>query len=73
MQLFESPDETFSQSYLWGWKNSEVNKKKVGHRGRIFHKRVGCYCLRKRRTPRDLNTRVEKCVEVEGEIFENLL
>jgi len=58
---------------------SECNKIKVDTAGELLAGILdGAGCIKKpedklRRTTRDLRTRVEKCVEVDGGIFEDLL
>jgi len=79
MELFESPALTPLDICLWGWMKSEVNKIKVDTADELLAGILGgAGCIKKpedklRQTTRDLRTRVEKCVEVDGGIFEDLL
>jgi hypothetical protein len=78
-QLFESPDLTPLDFWLWGWMKGEVYKRKVDTRHELFAcifdaaARIKKREDQLRRTTRDLRTRVAKCTEVDGAIFEYLL
>jgi hypothetical protein len=64
---------------LWGWMKSEVYEIKVNTRDELLARILDTAARIKerhdqlRRTTRDLRKRAEKCIEVEGGIFENLL
>jgi hypothetical protein len=79
IQLFE--DGAYKSDFcLWGWMKSEVYKGKVNTRdelvARITNNAAFFFFLMIRRPPRSTRTvakRVEKCIEVDGGIFEHLL
>ena len=65
---------------LWGWMKSEVYKEKVNTRDDLVARIMNSAALTKqeclddlRRTTRTIAKRVEKCIEVDGGIFEHLL
>jgi len=65
---------------LWGWMKSEVYKKKLNIRDELVARIMNSAALIKqerqddlRRAARTIAKRVEKCMEVDGGIFENLL
>ena len=79
IQLFEA-GLTPSDLRLWGWMNSEVYKEKVNTRNEMVARIMNSAALIRqerqddlRRDTRTLAERVEKCVEVDGGIFEHLL
>jgi len=76
--LFECPDLTPLDFCLWGWMKSEINKIKVDTADELMAGILdGAGSIKKRedqlrRTTRDLRTRIAKCLEVDGGIFENI-
>ena len=78
-ELFESTDLTLLYLCLWGCMESEVYKIKVDTPDELLARTldVAVYIKKRedqlRRTTRDLCTRVAKCIEVDGGIFEYLL
>jgi hypothetical protein len=65
---------------LWGWIKSEVHKEKVNTRDELVAHIIKSAALIKqerqenlRRATRTIAKRVEKCIEVDGGIFEHLL
>jgi len=75
-----SPDLTPLDFYLWGLMKSEVyRKKKVDRRDELLVNIlyvIACIKERQdalRRTTRHVFTRVAKCIDVDGGIFEHLL
>ena len=65
---------------LQGWMKSEVYKEKVNTRDDLVARIMNSAALTKqeclddlRRTTRTIAKRVEKCIEVDGGIFEHLL
>jgi hypothetical protein len=65
---------------LWGWMKSEVYKEKVNTRDELVARIMNSVALIKqehqydlRRATRTVAKRVEKCIEVDGGIFEHLL
>jgi len=65
---------------LWGWMKSEVYKEKVNTRDELVSRIMISAALIKqerqddlRRATRTVAKRVEKCIEVDGRIFEHLL
>jgi len=79
-KLFDSSDLTLFDSCLWVWIKSEFYKTSGENTRRIARCQFGCcFPHRKkhedqlRRTKSDLRTRVAKCIEVDGGIFEYLL
>jgi hypothetical protein len=64
----------------WGWMKSEVYKEKVNTKDELVAHIINSDALIKQERQDDLRTatrtvakRVEKCTEVDGGIFENLL
>ena len=75
-----SPDLTPKNFCLWGWMKSEVYKGKVNTRDELVARIMTSAALIKterqddlRRATRSIAKRVEKCIEVDGGIFEQLL
>ena len=75
-----SPDLTPLDFCLWGWMKSEVYKEKVNTRDELVARIMNSAALIKterqddlRRATRSIAKRVEKCIEVDGGIFEQLL
>ena len=65
---------------LWGWMKSEVYKEKVNTRDKLVARITNSAALTKQERQDDLRTaartiakRAEKCIEVDGGIFEHLL
>jgi len=65
---------------LWGWMKSEVDKEKVNTRDELVARIMNSAALIKqerqdvlKRAKRAIAKRVEKCIEVDGGIFEHLL
>jgi len=65
---------------LWGWVKSEVYKTKVNTRDELVARIMNSAALTKQERQDDLrkatcaiDKRVEKCIEVDGGIFEHLL
>ena len=65
---------------LWGWMKSEVYRKKVNTRDELVARIMNSAALIKqerqddlRRATRTVAKRGEKCIEVDGGIFEHLL
>ena len=65
---------------LWGWMKCEVYKEKVNTRDEMVARIMNSAALLKqqrqddlRRATRTVAKRVEKCIEVDGVIFEHLL
>jgi len=65
---------------LWGWMKSEVYKEKVNTREEFVARIMNSAALIRqesqddlRRATRTIAKRVEKCIEVDGGIFEHLL
>ena len=65
---------------LWGWMKSEVCKEKVNTRGELVARIMNSAALIKQERQDDLRRaictvakRVEKCIEVDGGIFQHLL
>jgi hypothetical protein len=86
IQLFElhwpprSPDLTPLDFCLWGWTKSKVYKEKVNTRDELVTRIMHSAALIKQECQDDLRTathtvakRVEKCIEVDGGIFEHLI
>jgi len=78
IQLFEYGAYR-SDFCLWGWLKSEVYKEKVNTREEMVSRIVNSAALIKqerqddlRRATRTITKRVEKCIEVDGGIFEHL-
>jgi uncharacterized heparinase superfamily protein len=66
--------------YLWGWMKREVYKEKVNTKDELVARIMNSAALIKqkrkddlRRATRTIARRVEKCIEVDGGIFEHLL
>jgi hypothetical protein len=79
IQLFEVGAYR-SDFYLWGWMKSEVYNEKVNTRDEFVARIMNSAALLKqehqddlRRATRTVAKRAEKCIEVNGEIFEHLL
>ena len=79
IQLFE-PGAYRSDFCLWGWMKSEVYKENVNTRDELIARIMNSASLIKQERQDDLRSatrtiarRVEKCIEVDGGIFENLL
>jgi len=80
IQLFLSWREQINFFCLWGWMKSEVYKEKVNTRDELVARIMNSAALIKqerqndlRRATRTVAKRVEKCVEVDGGIYEHLL
>jgi len=79
IELFESPDLTPVDFCGWGWMKAIFTNIKVNTRYKLFAPildaaaRIEKSEERLRRTTRDFQTRVAKCMEVNGGIFECLL
>jgi len=65
---------------LWGWMKSKVYKEKVNARDELVARIMNSAALMKqerqddlRRSTRTIAKRVERCIEVDGGIFEHLL
>jgi hypothetical protein len=65
---------------LWGWMKNEVHKENVNTRDELVARIMNSAALIKqerqdelRKTTRTIAKRVEKCIEVDGGIFEHLL
>jgi hypothetical protein len=65
---------------LWGWIKSEVYREKVNTRDKLVARIMNSAALIKQeheddltRATRTVAKRVEKCIEVDGGIFEHLL
>ena len=79
IQLFEVGAYR-SDFCLWGWMKSEVYKEKGNTRDELVTRIINSAALIKqerqddlRRATRTTAKRVEKCIEVDGRIFEHLL
>jgi len=79
IQLFEVGANT-SEFFLWGWVKSKVYKEKVNTREELVACIMNSAALIKQNLQDDLRSatrtiakRVEKCIEVDGGIFEHLL
>ena len=79
IQLFES-GAYISDFCLWGWMKSEVYKEKVNTRDELVARIMNSAAVKKqegqdelRRATRTIAKRVEKCIEVDGGIFEHLI
>jgi len=79
IQLFEVVRYR-SDFCLWGWIKSEVYKEKVNTRDKLVTHIMNSAALTKqerqddlRRATHTIAKRVEKCIEVDGGIFEHLL
>jgi len=79
IQLFEVGAYR-SDFCLWGWKESEVYREKVNTRDELIARIMNSAAVIEqerqddlRRATRTVAKRVEKCIEVDGGIFEHLL
>ena len=79
IQLFEV-DAYESDFCLWRWMKSEVYKEKVNTRDELVARLMNSAALIKqerqddlRRATRTVIKRIEKCIEVDGGIFERLV
>jgi hypothetical protein len=78
-ELLETLDSSPLNYFLWGWMQSEVYKRKVNTPDELLARTsAAAGWIKKhedqlRRTTRDLHTRVAKCIEADGGIFEYLL
>ena len=79
IQLFEV-GRYRSDICLWGWMKSEVYKEKVNTRDELVAHITNSAAVVKqerqddlRKATRSVARRVEKCIEVDGGIFEHLL
>jgi len=79
IQLLEVGTYSF-RFFLWGWMKSKVYKEKVNTRGELVARITNSAALVKqerqddlRRATRIIAKRGEKCIEVDGGIFEHLL
>ena len=74
-----SPNLTPLDFCLWGWMKSEVYRKKLDTRDELLVNIMDVIaCIKERqdalrRTTRHVLTRVAKCIDVDGGIFEHLL
>jgi len=79
IDLFESAELTLFDFRLWGWMSGEVDKRKVDTADELLAgilDAAGCVKKREdqlRRTGRHLHTRVAKCTEVDGGIWETFI
>ena len=77
--LPRSPDLTPLDFCLWGWMKSEVYRKKLDTRDELLVNIMDVIaCIKERqdalrRTTRHVLTRVAKCIDVDGGIFDHLL
>jgi hypothetical protein len=77
--LFESPDLNFVDFCWWGWMKSNIYKIKVDTRDKLLAPildataRIDKTEDGPRRTTHDLQTRVAKCMELNGGISGRLL
>jgi hypothetical protein len=75
IELFESPDLLLLYFCLWGWKNGEVYERNLDTRDELLPRILDAAALvtksedQLRRKTHGLRTRVAKCVEVGGGIF----
>jgi len=79
IQLFEVGAYR-SDFYLWGWRKAKSTKKKVNTRDELVARIMNSAALIKQERQDDLRRAthtivktVEKCIEVDGGIFEHLL
>ena len=76
MNLFETPHITSVDFSLWGWMKSKIHKRNVDMREEMLVRILDTIPLIKklgsqlRQTKHCLRTRVAKCTEVDGWIFE---
>jgi hypothetical protein len=75
-----SPNLTALDSCLWGWTKSEVYREKVNTRDELVARIMNTAALLKQEHQDDLSRgtrtvvkRVQKCTEVDGGIFEQIL
>jgi hypothetical protein len=80
IQLFEVGTHRSDFFCLWGWMKSEVYKENVNTRDELVARIMISAALLKqerqdnlRRATRTIAKGVEKCIEVDGGIFEHLL
>jgi hypothetical protein len=79
LKVFESPDLTLLDLFLWVWMKSEFCDIKLDTRDELFAPILDAAARIKkredqlRRTTRDLRALVAKCIEVDGVIFGHLL
>ena len=80
IQLFEVGGYRLDFFFLWGWTKREVYKEKVNTRDEMVARIMNSATLIKQERQDDLRSatrtvanRVEKCIEVDGGIFEHLL
>jgi len=73
-------DLTPSDFHPWGWMKSEVYKEKVNTRDELAARIMNSAALIKqerqndlRRAARTIAKKVEKCIDVDGRLFEHLL
>jgi len=78
IQLFEVGEYRY-EFCLWGWMKSEVYKEKVNTRDELVTRIMNSAAIIKQERQDDLRTatrtvgkRDEKCIEVDGGIFEHL-
>jgi hypothetical protein len=76
----KSPNLTALDFCLWGWTKGEVYEEKVNKRDELVDRIMNSAALIKQERQDDLRRatstiakRVEKCIEVDGGIFEHLL
>jgi hypothetical protein len=73
------PDLTPLDFCLWSWMKSEIYRRKVDTRDELLQRIMDVIAHMKerqdalRRATRHVLTRVAKCIDVDGGIFENLL
>ena len=79
IELFEFGAYRF-EFCLWGWMKSEVYKEKLNTKDELVVRIMNSAALIKqerqddlRRATHTIAKRVEKCIEVDGEIFKHLL
>ena len=75
-----SPDLTPLDFFLWGWMKIEVHKEKENTREELVTRIMNSAAVIKqerqddlRRATRTIVKRVEKCIEVDGVIFEHII
>jgi len=79
LELFESPDLTLLGFCLWISMKGEFYKRKVDTTDKLLSRNMDAAARVKkredqvRRSKRDLHSRVAKCAEADGGIFEHLL
>jgi hypothetical protein len=78
MEMFESPDLSPSDFYMWGWMKSEVYKRKLNETDELLERILNAALHKKkredqlRRTTRHLHTKVAKGTDIDGGIFQYL-